>query len=84
MFLSGFFSLKENIAPQLAEVMKDPFCPSSVFCIELRAAAALASFPSHMDRAWATICPLLFASMDPNSSVIFLTDYILVMLELYG
>lgn len=64
--------------------MRSPRTLSSVFCIELRAAAALVSFPSHMDRAWGTICPVLFASMGPNSFIIFLTDYLLVMLELYG
>lgn len=58
--------------------------PSSVLWIELRATAALVSFSSHMDRAWGTICPLLFASVGPNSSIIFLTYYFLVMLELYG
>lgn len=61
-----FFKLKKNTATHLAEDMKGPFRPSSVFCMELRAAAALVSFPSHMDRARGTICPLLFASMVPK------------------
>lgn len=50
----------------------------------MRATAALAQFPSHMDSAWGTICLLLFASMGRNGTIIFLTDYLLVMEWLYG
>lgn len=78
------FLIEEKQRTHLAGVMKEPLCASSVLGMEVRAAAALVSFPSHMDRAWGTICPLLFASMGPNSSIIFLTDYLLVMSELYG
>lgn len=62
------------------------FPPVSVvsICLALRATAALVQFPSHMDSAWGTICPLLFASMGRNGTIIFLTDYPLVMEGPYG